>query len=435
MKRKTFNILLVLGFALLLVGVAVGVSRARVQASVIQKPSGPQASVDTAFTYQGRLTDSSSGDAVAGPCDFQFGLYDAATGGSSVGSLQTITNKSLNNGYFSVELDFGDSAFQGDARYLQIGVRCPAGSGSYTSLGGRVALTAAPYAHSLRPGAKVSGGATSGSVLQAVSSATTGDPAGLYGEASSSGGAGVAGWNTSSSGGYAVYGNNTASSGTPYGVYGLASNNGSATSYGVYGKSNSSAGTGVGGIAPMNGVYGEATGSGVTYGVYGKATSSSGYAIYSEGNAHIEGDLTWVTRTSYIAVSAAAFNPMEDGYDYINQGEELWNNDGSSDHYAAPIQLPHGATVSKMTFYWWDGSSGADGHCTMYRTTLTGTEVVVAEAWTDGNAATADSSEDNSIVYATVDNSQYSYYLYWDLPDMVVAGYGVVIEYKYTETY
>ena len=42
--------------------------------------------------------------------------------------------------------DFGGNAFNGADRFLQIAVRCPVGSGSYTTLTPRQPLTAAPYA-------------------------------------------------------------------------------------------------------------------------------------------------------------------------------------------------------------------------------------------------------------------------------------------------
>jgi len=110
-----------------------------------QGGAGIQATaLGTAFTYQGQL--KSGGNPVNGTCDFQFGLWDAADDGTQIGTTQEKTDVSVSNGYFTIpELDFGAGAFQGDARWLQIAVRCPAGSGSYTTLTPRQPLTAAPY--------------------------------------------------------------------------------------------------------------------------------------------------------------------------------------------------------------------------------------------------------------------------------------------------
>ena len=82
---------------------------------------------------------------VSGPCDFQFGLFDAATGGTQVGSTQTASAAAVTSGLFTVPVSFG-SVFAGDDSYLQVSVRCPAGSGSYVTLTPRQQLTATPNA-------------------------------------------------------------------------------------------------------------------------------------------------------------------------------------------------------------------------------------------------------------------------------------------------
>jgi len=106
------------------------------------------APVGSTFTYQGRLADG--GGPVTDECDFRFGLWDAASGGAQLGVTQGVGAVTVADGYFTVSLNnsgqFGSDAFQGEARYLAIAVRCPAGTGTYTSLG-RQPLTATPYAH------------------------------------------------------------------------------------------------------------------------------------------------------------------------------------------------------------------------------------------------------------------------------------------------
>lgn len=122
-----------------------GVALVSAQGPGPQGDVGTQVALGNAFTYQGRL--KSGGEPVGGACDFQFSLWDADSGGAQIGTTQTRPNVSVSDGYFTIpDLDFGSTAFQGDARWLAVAVRCPAGSGTYTPLTPRQPLTAAPYA-------------------------------------------------------------------------------------------------------------------------------------------------------------------------------------------------------------------------------------------------------------------------------------------------
>lgn len=108
------------------------------------------APLSSAFTYQGQLQQS--GLPADGTCDFQFSVWDAAgsgsppSGGAQMGSTFPAANQVVSNGLFTVELTFGDGIFTGNERWLQIAVRCPAGSGAHTTLSPRQKLTAVPYA-------------------------------------------------------------------------------------------------------------------------------------------------------------------------------------------------------------------------------------------------------------------------------------------------
>lgn len=104
-----------------------------------------QAPTTTTFTYQGRLLQSD--DYVDGVnCNFQFSLYGTLSGGASLGGVQVVNNVPVSDGYFTVNLNFGDQ-FNGDPRYLETAVQCPGETG-FTTLTPRVTLYAAPYAHS-----------------------------------------------------------------------------------------------------------------------------------------------------------------------------------------------------------------------------------------------------------------------------------------------
>src|SRR5436305_2363431 len=97
----------------------------------------------SSFTYQGRLTDG--GTAANGNYDLQFALWDSASGGTQIGSTQTLNTVAVSNGVFTVSLDFGASSFNGANRFLEISAR-PSGAGSFTVLTPRQPVTAMPYA-------------------------------------------------------------------------------------------------------------------------------------------------------------------------------------------------------------------------------------------------------------------------------------------------
>ncbi len=441
--KKQFKWMTVVAmFVALLLIFAIPVARTFAQGGDTNRAA---ASTGSAFTYQGNLEKSGSG--VSDTCSFDFKLYDAATGGNQVGSTVSKSGVSVSNGKFTAELDFGSSAFNGDARYLDVQVQCT-GDFGMVALSPRTALNGTPYALSLRPGVDVNGSDATGRIFGAVNNDTTGSNAAIYGESKSAAGAGISGWNTNSSGGYGIYGNSTASGGTPYGVYGIASDAGSATSYGVYGKSNSSFGTGVGGISPQNGVYGEASNtSGATWGVYGKSNSASGYGVYSSGNAHVEGQLTWKAMTGTISIPGLAFQPFDGAGILVRDisGGGVTPSSSSSVLSYAPIQLPNNATVTKLSFYWAD-SSNSNGNVSLYRTDMQGNENAMAAAFSSGGSSgggggttVTSSSSTTTISSAAIDNTAYSYYLYLNLPidsnGASIKAYGVTVEYTITQPY
>ena len=110
-----------------------------------QEPGGKQPQADPTFTYQGRLTQGTT--PYSGTCDFDFSLYDAETGGTQIGSVNNKTGVTVKDGYFNVELFFGNTAFEGSDRYLNISVNCGGGAVTLTP---RAKLTRAPQAQYAR---------------------------------------------------------------------------------------------------------------------------------------------------------------------------------------------------------------------------------------------------------------------------------------------
>ncbi|NOT00074.1 MAG: hypothetical protein HOP29_05560 [Phycisphaerales bacterium] len=113
--------------------------------------------LDMAIVYQGQV--KLNGEPINGLADLRFTLFDAAgagippVGGLPIGATITRLNVKVNNGLFSVELTFAAAAFAGDARWLTIEVRHPAGVGAYVDLSPRQPVKATPYAlYSLQSG-------------------------------------------------------------------------------------------------------------------------------------------------------------------------------------------------------------------------------------------------------------------------------------------
>ena len=280
-----------------------------------------QTPLGTSFTYQGQLKHG--GQPVNDTADFEFSLWDAETGGVQVGPTVPVNNWLIEGGLFTVLLDFGEGVFTGDACWLEIAVRSPAGNGEFTTLSPRQPLTATAYAlyalsgpgsggywaadgddiyntnsgnvgigtptpsyplHIEGDGTRVvyvRSHAASARALHASSNGTavyaSGGSCGLDAYTDSPTGNAVYAFNEAESGNaYAIYGENGSPTGTA--IYGIAGNDDQySTGIGVYGRSDSDGGTGV---------YGEAThATGPTYGVRGQTSSSNGYGVHGYASA------------------------------------------------------------------------------------------------------------------------------------------------------
>lgn len=263
-----------------------------------QQPAGggaaPLAPVGSAITYQGRLKDGVN--PANGQYDLTFKLYDAATGGAQVGNTVTILNKTITEGLFTVQFDFGASAYSSEARWLEIAVR-PAGGGSYTTLSPRQPLTAVPYAMSLATGS--TGAVISGTLPGPALIVTNTSGIGVYGAGNTSNGSGVYGVGNVGVEGYSssnigVYGassyigvfgtttNGTGVRGTStggYGVFGISTNNSA-----IYGTSTNSTGVRGEAVSQHGGLFTNSSTTGFAA-LQGIASGTPGYGIYGEGNS------------------------------------------------------------------------------------------------------------------------------------------------------
>lgn len=194
----------------------------------------------TSFTYQGRLTDA--GSPANGTYDLRFILYDAETAGAAVGSTVTKEDVTVTGGLFSVDLDFGAAAFNGDARWVEIAVRPGSSSGTHTVLAPRQPISPTPYALFAKAAAGVAVPFTATGTSAGAPSSTTG----LFTVTQTGTGIGIAG-------------NRTSTDASEYPAV-LGTNSGGGA--GVQGESTFASGVGVQGFATgASGVGGSFTGT------------------------------------------------------------------------------------------------------------------------------------------------------------------------------
>ena len=73
-------------------------------------------------------------------------------------------------------------------------------------------------------------------------------------------------------------------------------------------------------------------------------TSGNGWS----GNLAVDGDVSFGKKTGYAAIPAAAFTHIRGSGDYDNLGSDISTTDVDDSEFYAPVQLPHGAKVTKM---------------------------------------------------------------------------------------
>ena len=175
------------------------------------------AQVSEAISYQGVLEEN--GIPVTGSRDMTFSLHSDGGCTTLVTGIVDISDVPVDNGLFSVQLDFDPSVFTGQALFLEVKVED-------TAIACQEILPV-PYALSLRPGAIIATDSTdsyAAALIGEVSSTSPGSyTAGLRGINNGTGVNGIGVYGSQAGNGWGVYGK---VDGDGRGVYGKAGGNG-----------------------------------------------------------------------------------------------------------------------------------------------------------------------------------------------------------------
>lgn len=116
----------------------------------------------TEFAHQGSLPTSAS--PTTGSFEMEVRLFDAAAGGSQVGSTLTVANVAVTDLKFNIKLDFGATAFPGADRFLEFRFRKQGSAAPFTVVSPRDKVVSVPYAIRALEASRVGGFDPSGFV-------------------------------------------------------------------------------------------------------------------------------------------------------------------------------------------------------------------------------------------------------------------------------
>lgn len=370
------------------------------------------------FTYQGSLSDN--GAPATGEYDLIFRLFDAANAGAQLGAQVVRENTPVADGLFTVELDFGNNLFLTTPRFLQVEVRPGASGGLFDILTPRTPINPAPAAHHAT-------NATHATTADALSnpiwnqsgstiSAGTGANRVFINRSAPITAAEYFGVHADVAGFVGMYMSGPANSVPFYGY----SVNGAISAYTFFNSDDSS------------------------WNVVGAGLVTS-LRVTSDNNVEVANDIQAESyqfetpKLNYISVMGDSFHSASNDPFIASTGNggAYLTNTGTG-WLVAPIQIPHGATVTKVRFYFNDSHPGADVSISLTRRNNGGAGFFFM---TDFNTAGFNGSylvgEDSTITGAVIDNSLYSYQLRAWCPnwpgDSTLAIQSVVVEYTTTQ--
>jgi hypothetical protein len=189
---------------------------------------------------------------------------------------------------------------------------------------------------------------------------------------------------------------------------------------------------------------------GINYdlGNVGVGSSSPSEKLDVEGSIQVDGDLKYESaKTRYYSVSHAAFDLEEKGGSYERRTGDFSESEikrvqvgggilNTRARLVAPINLPHGATITELDAHVFDNLASYDVTIRLVKQSFSGSDsqASIAMASTSGNPGLTH-IVDNTVHEPVVDNKNYSYNLQFDTSEntTMVAMYNVRITYTVTE--
>ncbi len=137
--------------------------------------------------------------------------------------------------------------------------------------------------------------------------------------------------------------------------------------------------------------------------------------------------------TGNITVSAGALLPQISTVPYVRDMSRVYQTGTTASYFHAPLQLPNGANITKVTFHWKD--SGPERvSFSLWRTSFSkhGDISSVWTPWLDSSGAAGFGNTTSSTSGLIVDNNAYIYTAYVLLPPTLTYSFRVAfIEYAY----
>jgi len=119
--------------------------------------------------------------------------------------------------------------------------------------------------------------------------------------------------------------------------------------------------------------------------------------------------------TGYLSIPATSFVSSDSTDVTLIHWNGIQNLDTTAVEFFGSVLLPHGVTITNVTFYWYDADASEDITFRMYRTFGNNLGYWMTSGSSSGSAGSG-STVDTTISDQTIDNELWNYCLYVEIP-------------------